>query len=295
MRCLIAARGLADLELGKWDAATDTANELLANPDDPIIEVRLGGRAILALVRARRGDPGCWPLLDEARRIAAENEAISQRTDVAVARAEAAWLEGRPEMIGSETDELYQTLLRVGQATLAGEIAVWRHRAGILTETPALSLPEHHRLLLAGDGAGAAKILSEGGARYAAALALIDTDDPTALREAHEELRTLGAAPAAARAARRLRDLGERAIPSGPRQRTRSNLAGLTARELEVVPLLVEGLRNAEIAERLIVSPKTIDHHVSAILRKLDVRTRGQVGAAAARFEAHEESVSQPS
>ena len=52
-----------------------------------------------------------------------------------------------------------------------------------------------------------------------------------------------------------------------------------------MLPLLAEGLRNAEIAERLIVSPKTIDHHVSALLRKLDVRTRAQVGAAAARLE----------
>ncbi|MGB8875790.1 MAG: LuxR C-terminal-related transcriptional regulator, partial [Solirubrobacteraceae bacterium] len=53
---------------------------------------------------------------------------------------------------------------------------------------------------------------------------------------------------------------------------------------LEVLPLLAEGLRNAEIADRLIVSPKTVDHHVSSILRKLDVRTRGQVAAAAARL-----------
>jgi len=51
-----------------------------------------------------------------------------------------------------------------------------------------------------------------------------------------------------------------------------------------VLPLLAEGLRNAEIAERLIVSPKTVDHHVSAILRKLDVRTRAQAASAAARF-----------
>jgi DNA-binding CsgD family transcriptional regulator/tetratricopeptide (TPR) repeat protein len=285
VRCLITARALADLELGNWDAATEPAHELLANPDDPIIEVRLGCRVVLALVRARRGDPGYWPLLDEAQQIAAENEAVSHRAQVAIARAEAAWLEGRADAIASETDELYPTLLRIGHAALAGELAVWRQRAGVLTEAPALSLPEHHRLLLAGDGAGAAKILNEGGARYAAALALIDKDDPTALRETHKELRALGAAPAAARAARRLRDLGERAIPRGPRPRTQANAAGLTARELDVLPLLIEGLRNTEIAERLIVSPKTIDHHVSAILHKLDVRNRGQVGAAAARLK----------
>jgi DNA-binding NarL/FixJ family response regulator len=47
-----------------------------------------------------------------------------------------------------------------------------------------------------------------------------------------------------------------------------------------VTELLVQGLRNAEIAKRLVVTPKTVDHHVSAILRKLNVETRGQAVAA---------------
>jgi DNA-binding NarL/FixJ family response regulator len=72
-------------------------------------------------------------------------------------------------------------------------------------------------------------------------------------------------------------------VPRGPRPKTSANPAGLTARELEVLELLAEGLPNAEIAERLVVSPRTVDHHVSAILRKLDVRTRGEAGAQAAR------------
>ena len=74
-------------------------------------------------------------------------------------------------------------------------------------------------------------------------------------------------------------------MPRGPRARTRENPAGLTARELEVLALLVEGLRNAQIAERLVVSEKTVDHHVSAILRKLDVRTRAQAAREATRRE----------
>ena len=73
-------------------------------------------------------------------------------------------------------------------------------------------------------------------------------------------------------------------MPRGPRPRTRENPAGLTARELEVLALLAEGLRNAQIAKRLVVSEKTVDHHVSAILRKLDVRSRGEAGAKAARL-----------
>jgi len=72
-------------------------------------------------------------------------------------------------------------------------------------------------------------------------------------------------------------------VPRGPRTRTQLHPAGLTAREVEVLGLLGEGLRNAQIADRLVVSEKTIDHHVSAILRKLDVRTRGEAAAEALR------------
>ena len=82
-------------------------------------------------------------------------------------------------------------------------------------------------------------------------------------------------------AARRLRDLGARDVPRGPRASTRANPAGLTARELEVSSLLAEGLTNAEIADRLIVSAKTVDHHVSSVLTKLGVTSRRQVAQAA--------------
>jgi DNA-binding NarL/FixJ family response regulator len=62
----------------------------------------------------------------------------------------------------------------------------------------------------------------------------------------------------------------------GPRQSTRANRGGLTAREVEIVGLLDEGLRNADIAERLHLSAKTVDHHVSSVLSKLGVKTRGE-------------------
>jgi DNA-binding NarL/FixJ family response regulator len=75
-----------------------------------------------------------------------------------------------------------------------------------------------------------------------------------------------------------------RGIPRGPHSRTRENPAGLTARELEVLGLLAEGLRNAEIAERLVLSEKTVGHHVSAVLRKLDVRSRGEAATKALRL-----------
>jgi DNA-binding NarL/FixJ family response regulator len=94
----------------------------------------------------------------------------------------------------------------------------------------------------------------------------------------------LGARPAAAIVARQLRVLGERGLPRGPRPRTAKNPVGLTERQAEVLGLLAGGLSNAEIAARLVISTRTVDHHVSAILRKLGVPSRGEANAYATRL-----------
>jgi DNA-binding NarL/FixJ family response regulator len=73
---------------------------------------------------------------------------------------------------------------------------------------------------------------------------------------------------------RALRAMGVSGVPRGPRPATRANPAGLTARQVEVLRLVATGLTNAEIAERLFISAKTVDHHVSAILVKLGTATR---------------------
>ena len=80
---------------------------------------------------------------------------------------------------------------------------------------------------------------------------------------------------------RQMRERGVRSIPRGSRPTTRSNALGLTRREAEILALLSDGLRNSAIAKRLFVSTKTIDHHVSAILTKLDVRSRAEAVAVA--------------
>jgi DNA-binding NarL/FixJ family response regulator len=70
-------------------------------------------------------------------------------------------------------------------------------------------------------------------------------------------------------------------VPRGRSATTRANPAGLTSRQLDVLGLLVDGLSNGQIADRLVISRKTADHHVSAILTKLDVRSRGEAAARA--------------
>jgi Response regulator containing a CheY-like receiver domain and an HTH DNA-binding domain len=112
-----------------------------------------------------------------------------------------------------------------------------------------------------------------------AAISLADSSDATDVQRAHEELTRLGATAAVHRVAVRLRELGS-PVPRGPRPTTRSNPRGLTEREWEIARLLVLGLSNAEIADRLVVSPKTVGHHVSAVLAKLTVRRRPEVAAA---------------
>lgn len=284
LKSLTSIRAQAELALGRWDAAAETATAALAGPADENLGARVAARLALGLVRARRGDPDALPLLEDARELMVNDGQIEGIAEAAAVCAEAAWLAGGSDAVVAPTEEVYAAVQRLGCAPLVGELAVWRRRSGLREDPPAGSLLEHHRLQLSGEGRAAAAILRERGCRYEAALALADTGEADALREALDEFRALGAEPAAARVTRRLRELGERAVPRGPRPRTRANAAWLTPRELEVLPLLADGLRNAEIADRLVVSPKTVDHHVSSILRKLDVHTRGQAGSAAARL-----------
>ncbi|HXF81248.1 MAG TPA: response regulator transcription factor [bacterium] len=83
---------------------------------------------------------------------------------------------------------------------------------------------------------------------------------------------------------RTLRLMGVRGIPRGPRPATRAHPAGLTAREAEIVKLIAQGLRNPEIATRMYISVKTVDHHVSSVLAKLGVRSRAEVVREATRL-----------
>ena len=109
---------------------------------------------------------------------------------------------------------------------------------------------------------------------YDGALALVDSGDPLLAARALDILDRLGADAVAAKVRRDRRAQGVSAVPARRRSATLANPAGLTTRQTEVLRLLDGGLTNAELAERLYLSVKTVDHHVSAILTKLDVTKR---------------------
>jgi DNA-binding CsgD family transcriptional regulator/tetratricopeptide (TPR) repeat protein len=268
---LLSHRARLYLAQGRWAQAAETADAVLRIPRTSIMP-RITALTVLGLVRARRGDPGHRPLLDEAWDLARPTGEIGRFGRVAAARAEAAWLSSDTDGVASATELALALALRCGSA-LADELAVWRHRAGLGPQEPVVA-GSPHGLELVGSCAGARALWVGAGCPYEAALSLADADDETRLRLALEELLVLGARPAAAMLARRLRERGVMSLPRGPRPTTLQNQYGLTARELEVLALVNEGLQNGQIADRLVVSVRTVDHHVEAVLRKLGAKTR---------------------
>ena len=276
-------RSLAELERGHWEGAAEAAEIVLRHPR-VAAPTRIMPLAVLGLLRARRGDPDVWGPLDEALGLATSTGELQRLAPVAAARAEAHWLTGQAEHVARETEAALELSLATDDGWSAGELYTWRRRAGIDDDVATAAVPEPYALELAGQAEAAADQWRLLGCPYDAALALAVADSEGPLRRSVSELQELGAPRTAARIARMLRERGVRDVRVGPRTSTRGNPAGLTARELEVLALVSDGLRNRDIAERLFLSEKTVDHHVSSILRKLGVGTRGQAAAEAARL-----------
>lgn len=248
---LTAWRARLHLQRGRWDAASEDAQSVLARRGISSIS-RMPSLVVLGMVRTRRGEPGAQALLDEARELARRANEVQRIAPVAIARAEAAWLRGD---LASAVEDLRDALAvsqRVGAVLERDDLELWMWRAGGRDTPPPARPPT--------------------GDPYDEALVLHDLGDVESLQRAVVLLEELGDACLLHIVRQKLLALGVR----GPRPSTRANFAGLTAREVEILGLLDEGLRNADIATRLHVSPKTVGHHVSSVLSKLGVKTRGE-------------------
>ena len=274
------------LDQGSWGEATEATAGILGSLNMNTNAVaRVLGLTVVALLRSRRGDPDHDAPMQEARAIAAPTGEIQLLLPVATATAEIAWLKGEPEAMAaadSATGEVLDQATRYGASSAISELAAWRRRCGLPTPAIAVGVGPY-ALELAGDPGAAAAAWLDLNCEYEAAVALC-AGDAEHHREALGIFQRLETRPAAAIAARLLREGGARGIPRGPRPSTKGNPAGLTTRELEVLGLIGQDMRNREIAQRLHVAEKTVDHHVGAILAKLGVSSRGQAARAAARL-----------
>jgi DNA-binding CsgD family transcriptional regulator/Tfp pilus assembly protein PilF len=266
-------------EQGRYAAADQHLAEVMRHPHlSPITQV--SALSVAGVLAARRG--GDTRALDEALPIAVRTGEPMRLVPVAAARAEAAWIAGRTSDLAAEIDRAWPGALTYPQPWEVGELCWWLHLAGDHRQISA-PVAGPFALMLAGRHRAAASVWQDLGCPLWTAYALAFSAETRDARECLDVLDRLGAS-AVRRAVLRDRHARGLTVPRGPRPASRANPAGLTAREIEVLGLLADGLSYAEVAERLILSEKTVGHHVSAVLRKLSEPTRARAVATALRL-----------
>jgi DNA-binding CsgD family transcriptional regulator len=275
---MLTWQALARLHRGSWAEVNETLLKVLPQPNFnlPTYTYAL---LILGRLRVRRGEASALATLDEGLALSLQVESMMRLEYARVARGELAWLAGDHDRALEETRTVYDIAVRKEHPWIAGELAFWRWRAGD-TFTPPAWIAKPFALQIAGDWRGAAKEWEERGCPYERALALMDGDVAAELA-ALEIFERLGAKSAIEKLKQKMRAQGVRGIRRGPRPVTRENPFSLTAREMEVVACLVQGLSNHAIAKKLSLSTRTVEHHIASILQKMQVSSRNEAVALA--------------
>ncbi|MGH9179436.1 MAG: ATP-binding protein [Acidimicrobiales bacterium] len=211
--------------------------------------------------------------LDRALQVAETTGRVQYLIDAHTARAESAWVREDPDAARDDAAAALELALTVGDPWDVGRAALWLRLAGALDEVPE-GVPEPVVLHVHGRWGEAADAWEASGSPFLAAVALFEAGDEETLRRALDLFIAMDASVMVARTRRSLRLIGARCVPWGPKRTTRANPAGLTRRQSEILLLLAEGLHNDEIARRLVLSRRTVEHHVADVLAKLGVRSR---------------------
>jgi DNA-binding CsgD family transcriptional regulator/tetratricopeptide (TPR) repeat protein len=266
---------------GRWDEALALSLDILERAA-PAPVTRLCPTTRAGTLMSRRGEDSAWEYLDQAMADADRTGEPQSIVPVRLARAEACWLEGRTADAVTEAERADEAA-DTDDAWAYGAVAAWLQRTGS-SRRPRGQVAEPYRHQLNGHWEKAAQLWTDLGCPYEAALVRLDAAEEGALREALSAFTELGASAVARLTRQRLRALGVRSIPAGPRSATRGDPLGLTRREREVLEEICAGQTNAAIAAKLFISAKTVDHHVSAVLAKLGAPNRNAAAAQAAKL-----------
>jgi hypothetical protein len=249
-----------DVYTGDWAHAKAVATRLITVAELPVQAARLAHSTLWMLHMYREGG-GAEGHLGESIRLGRQNVgyAVSLLIDLG-SLIDQCWHAGDVERARELLPALRPLLHGDLNPWIRGRAALPLHRLGLLKQVPS-DLPEPYASQLRGDWTIAAAHWDRMGYPLQQAMALMEGDDD-ARHAGFAILDRLGAAATIRRCRDMLRDRGIRKLPRGPRS---DHASWLTSRELQVLAMLGVGLSNADIAQRLARSIRTIDHHVASI------------------------------
>jgi DNA-binding CsgD family transcriptional regulator/nucleoside-triphosphatase THEP1 len=279
---MLSSKARIKLETGYWDEALHVAEDLLSKEiQSP--PIKIGALLVAATIKMRRGEPDVLPMLKEAKTKAVQTMELQRIVPSLVALLEYEWLMGKEVLEKDTVEQTIQMMQHMGNVYENSEFDFWLKKA----RNQSAGITECHEGYQVTNAHGiemAIKFWENSGCPYQLAITMFEGDEEEK-RKSISIIHRLGALAVYEKLKFDMRSSGIKSIPRGMRKSTQSNPAQLTERELDILQLLNKGLQNKEIAAQLFISAKTVDHHISSILFKLDAKTRTRAVQEAIRLE----------
>ena len=279
---MLSLKARMSLETGSWSEAYDIADALLKKDIHPPM-VKMCALDVIVKIKMRRGDSDALPLLLEAKTKAFEIMDLQSIIPSIMALLEYEWITGKIFIESEAFDRTMHLVKQMDNFFDYNEFAFWLCKAR-KQHLPLREIYEGYQVENKASALKAAMFWNRLGCPYEQALTLFEGNDDDK-RKAISIVQKLGAIAVYEKMKLEMRTSGIKSIPQGMRRSTRCNPAFLTGRELDVLQSLKEGLQNKEIATKLFISAKTVDHHISSILAKLAVNSRAKAVNEAVRQE----------
>ncbi|WP_422081921.1 helix-turn-helix transcriptional regulator [Ulvibacterium sp.] len=257
---------------GEWPVALKIANETLQSEHNNQY-TRVVAILSKAIIETRIGSPDTLEFLKKGCQLAMESKEYQFVVPMAAAVLEYEWIKGEEFPDRSIVDLSVELCKMHDSIWYDALLNFWLNKRGLpsITKT-GWKRTDFVKYL---DDLKEVILTWSKSIGYYQALTLMD-GDTVSQKKAFDILEGLGAEAVISRIKKSLREKGVKSIPRGIRSSTRNNPEQLTNRQLEILHLLKEGMTNLEIADKLFISTRTVDNHVSAILDKLNSETRAK-------------------